>query len=171
MTSDPAETEMLADDSNDAEGGTSNADVAVQLAHAEDQWRRTAADLDNLQKRFRREVERGRVDERERILSLWIQSIDDLGRSLDHAGTGGDAMGDGIRSIVDRAVSVFASLGYERFGGVGDQFDPSIHEVISTVPATEAVPVNQIVAVVTPGYGTAEHLLRAASVVVAVEGS
>jgi len=139
------------------------------LADTDDRWRRTAADLANLQKRFRREVDRGQAQERERVLMLWLGTIDDLDRALHHAEAGRDDFVEGVRAIVNHATTTIASLGYPRFGEVGDVFDPTLHDVVSTVPASEQFPDNLVVGVVKPGYGRADDLLRPASVVVAKE--
>lgn len=144
-----------------------------ELAAVEDNWKRTAADLANLQKRFQRETERSRRAERERVLGLWLDTVDDLERALAHAerdgvDPGGEAaLIQGIRAITNQAVNTIAGLGYPRIGAVGDVFDPAIHDVVSTVPPTAEIGPNQIVAVVKPGYGTPDQLLRPATVVVA----
>jgi len=166
----PTEHNTGAADESDNDQTESAEQLVVQLAHAEDQWRRTAADLDNLQKRFRRELERGRAEERQRVLSSWIETIDDLERSLEHSSDDNRGVSVGVRSIIERSVAAVAALGFARFGTVGDDFDPAVHEVISTVPGTDAAP-GQIVAIVKPGYGTADALLRPAAVVVAAEVS
>ena len=139
------------------------------LAETDDKWRRTAADLANLQKRFRRELDREQMAERERVLLLWLGTIDDLDRALGHAETGRGDFVEGVRAIVEHATTTIASLGYPRFGEVGDVFDPALHDVVSTVPVSEQVAPHVVVGVVKAGYGTAANLLRPASVVVAKE--
>ncbi len=164
-------------DTNDKEEDRSDGDVddlITQTARAdlaEAQWRRAAADLDNLQKRFAREVARERTVERIRVTKQWVAMLDDLDRSLSYGGEPDStaASVDGLRAIVTNAVASIAALGYPRFGDVGDRFDAGLHEVISTVPASDAHPAGTIAAVVKPGYGTREDLLRPASVVVARE--
>ena len=138
-----------------------------QLDHVGDQWRRALADLDNLRKRYQREVERAAAAERERALGYWLATLDDLDRSLEHAGSDGASIVDGVQVILDGACATLEALGYPRFGDVGDAFDPALHEVVSTVPATGEIEPNTILAVVKAGYGTAANLLRPASVVVA----
>jgi len=152
---------------------SADADELDELRHAladtDSKWRQTAADLANLQKRFQRELDRGHAAERERMLMHWVGTIDDLDRALNHADIGRGDFVDGVRAIVKHATMTLASLGYPRFGEVGDVFDPTLHDVVSTVPATEQLPANVVVGVVKPGYGTADNLLRPASVVVAKE--
>ena len=140
-----------------------------QLAASQDATLRIAADLDNLQKRFQRELAHGQDAERRRVLLSWVESLDDLERALAHADQvdeGAKAIRDGVHTIVAKAVAGIAAFGFQRFGSVGDSFDPQLHQVVSTVPAGDGVPANVVVAVVTPGYGSADALLRPASVVV-----
>ncbi len=153
----------------------SAADPATELQtraeRAEDQWRRAAADLDNLQKRFNREVTRERAAERERVTLQWLAMLDDLDRSVAYADHPDHttALVDGVEAIITNAVASIAALGYPRFALVGDTFDAGLHEVISTVPADAEYPVNTIAVVVKAGYGTRDSLLRPAAVVVAAD--
>lgn len=140
-----------------------------RLRQAEDNWRRAAADLDNLQKRYQRELDRGQTAERERTLGLWLETLDDLERALEHAETDQAAFFEGVRAITGHAAGTIASLGYPRFGRTGDLFDPALHEAVGAVPVGDGVEANAVVAVIKPGYGTAGHLLRPASVIVAKE--
>jgi molecular chaperone GrpE len=146
-------------------------DLQTRAEQAEDQWRRAAADLDNLQKRFGREVARERSAERERVMLLWLAMLDDLERSVAYANRPEETTGlvDGVEAIVTSAVASIAALGYSRFAEAGDTFDTGLHEVISTVPADADHPVNTIAAVIKAGYGTRDNLLRPASVVVAAD--
>ena len=59
-----------------------------------------------------------------------------------------------------------ADLGYPRRDDTGQRFDPARHEAVGSVPAGD-VPPGTIAAVLRPGYGTDEHLLRPAQVIVA----
>jgi len=147
-------------------------DLHHRLRVCQDRATRAAADLENLQKRFARELARGQAAERRRALGEWVASVDDLERALMHDNAGGSSDGesatvDGVRAVVTNAVAAISRLGYPRFGTEGDLFDAGIHEVVSTIPAVDGAPANTVVAVIKPGYGTLEDLLRPASVVVA----
>ena len=56
-------------------------DRTQELEH---QLRAALADLDNLRKRFEREVARERLDERARVAAAWLPVMDDLDRALEH---------------------------------------------------------------------------------------
>jgi molecular chaperone GrpE len=144
-------------------------DVDVDVKDLEDQLLRARADLDNLRKRYDREIARERSAERSRVASGWLPVIDDLERALQHAeGEAGALIADGVleglRAVHEHAVGTLARLGFPQFIDIGEVFDPSRHEAIATVE-NESAP-GTVVAAVRPGYGTRDDMLRPASVVV-----
>jgi molecular chaperone GrpE len=132
-------------------------------AELEQRLLRALADLDNLRKRYAREVTRERNDERARVASEWLPVIDHLELALEHAGADPGLL-EGVRAVRDQAIAVLARLGFPRFSGVDEAFDPTRHEAVSTVESE--TPPGTVVGAVRPGYGTEEKLLRPASVVV-----
>jgi molecular chaperone GrpE len=144
------------------------AELQARAAVLEQEWRRALADADNLRKRFARDAERIRAQERAEVARRFLPVIDDLDRALEHAQ--GDAGGivDGVRAVRDEAVRVLADLGFPRRDDTGERFDPARHEAVGAVPAGDAPP-GTVVQVVRPGYGSGEQQLRPALVVVAKE--
>ena len=137
--------------------------VAPQV---DEQLLRAMADLDNLRKRFHREIAREREAERFRVAGEWLPVVDDLDRAIAHVPED-DQTGlvVGLRAVRDHALDILARLGFPRFEDVGEQFDPARHEAVSAV--TSDAERGTVVAVVRPGYGAPEVILRPASVVVA----
>lgn len=136
-----------------------------ELARLEDRWRRAVADLDNLRKRYARELDRERMTERSRVASAWLAIVDNLERAISHAGGESSAVIDGVRSIICEAVQVLERLGYPRDAEVGVPFDPERHEVVGVVDRPETTP-GTVLEVIRPGYGEGSRQLRPASVVV-----
>jgi molecular chaperone GrpE len=145
-------------------------DVAVPdqdaVAVLEDRLRRALADLDNLRKRYARELERQREAEVSRVAGAWLPVLDNLDRALGHAGSDPSTIIEGVRAVRDQALAVLASLGFSRYDEVGVPFDPARHEVVNVVDDPEAEP-GTVVQVLRPGYGTAERQLRPGAVTVA----
>jgi molecular chaperone GrpE len=158
-----AETEAP---STSTEGEAAQDPLEARVAELEDQWRRALADLDNLRKRFVREVERERADERARVAASWLPVIDHLEMALEHAAANPGSIVEGVRSVRDQAVGLLASLGYPRDEAVGDPFDPNRHEAVTAVADSDAPP-GTVLHVIRPGYGGDDRQLRPASVVVA----
>jgi molecular chaperone GrpE len=114
-----------------------------ELARLEDRWRRAVADLDNLRKRYARELEHERTRERAKVAGAWLPIVDNLERAIGHAGDESSAVLDGVRNIVREAVQVLEHLGYPRDTETGTILD-----------------------VIRPGYGEGSRQLRPAAVVV-----
>jgi molecular chaperone GrpE len=126
---------------------------------------RALADLDNLRKRFEREMTRERVGERARVTALWLPLVDDLERALDFADAADDPLAAGVRAVYEQALAVLERLGFPRFEDLGEPFDPMRHEAVGAI-ASDAPP-GTVAATTRAGYGTGNEVLRPASVVVA----
>ena len=142
------------------------AEQEARTAELEDRLLRTAADLDNLRKRYQRDLDRARATERAQLAAAWLPVVDNLELALQHADSDPEGLVKGVRVIHEQAVAALARLGYPAFDPVGQPFDPVLHEAVSTMADDAAAP-GTVVAVVRPGYGTPDALLRPAAVVVA----
>lgn len=145
-------------------------ELESRVHELEDRWRRALADLDNVRKRFAREVERERANERARVTASWLPVLDNLELALGHAAADPASVIEGVQSVRDQAVNVLSGLGFARDAEVGQPFDPTRHEAVTTVPGGAGVPPGTVLQVVRPGYGEGENQLRPASVVVAANG-
>src|SRR3979411_477242 len=104
------------------ETAVSQSDSDKELAKLEDRWRRAVADLDNLRKRYARELDRERTSERSRVAGAWLPIVDNLERAISHAGEESSAVLDGVRNTVREAVQVLERLGYPRDAEAGVPF-------------------------------------------------
>ncbi|HWO60838.1 MAG TPA: nucleotide exchange factor GrpE, partial [Umezawaea sp.] len=151
---------MTAQDNAAAGTGAAPAEVrAPDIAELEDRWLRAMAELDNVRKRYNRELDRERTAERARVAAAWLPVLDNLELALGHASD--DAFAEGVRATLDQAVEVLARLGYPRQDATGVPFDPAVHEVVTVLDDPDAPP-NTVVQVLRPGYGD----LRPAAVAV-----
>ncbi|MCW2515986.1 MAG: hypothetical protein JWR11_5028 [Mycobacterium sp.] len=140
-------------------------DSDAELAKVEDRWRRAVADLDNLRKRYGRELDRERAAERSRVAAAWLPIVDNLERAIAHTGDQSDAIVEGVRSILGEGLQVLERLGYQRDAESGVPFDPQRHEVVGVVERADKAP-GTVVEVLRPGYGQGPSQLRPAAVVV-----
>jgi molecular chaperone GrpE len=140
--------------------------AAVALAELEDRWRRAVADLDNLRKRYARELERERTAERARVAAQFLPVVDNLDRALAHARGDPGAIVEGVRAVREEALDALTRLGFPRYEEVGVPFDPTRHEAARVVESDE-VPADTVVEVLRPGYGRDDRWLRPAAVAVA----
>ena len=142
-------------------------DLGPDAAELEDRWRRAVADLDNLRKRYARELGRERSAERELVTTAFLPVLDTIDRALEHADADPRSIVEGVRSLREQALAVVAGLGYQREDEVGVPFDPARHEVVGVVEGDgSGTAPGSVAAVLRPGYGAPGHQLRPASVTV-----
>lgn len=92
--------------------------------------------------------------------------MDNLELALQHARADPAAAVASLRAIRDHALTVLAGLGFPRRSDVGEPFDAGRHDAVA-VMADATAPEGTVLHVVRPGYGTDDHMLRPAAVVVA----
>lgn len=144
-------------------------ELTQRIAELEDQRLRALADLDNLRKRCASQVSSARAEARAEVAARWLPVVDNLERALDHAHADPGSIIEGIRAVLEQAMSVLSQLGFPRRDDLGTPFDPARHEAIAAVSDPDA-PAGSVVDVVRPAYGEGERQLRPAQVVVAKDG-
>lgn len=139
---------------------------------AVDSERDQVAELTNDLQRINAEYAnyRKRTEERSRIvgevavagvLNELLPILDDLDRAQEHGEYDG-----ALKSIGDSLQGVVTKLGLTRFGEAGEAFDPSIHEGLMTVEATDGQESQSIGQVLRPGYKINDRVIRTAGVAV-----
>ena len=140
--------------------------LAQELAQMRDRWQRAEAELENLRKRCRREVEQAGAAERSRVAAEWLPVLDNLDLALQHAQADPTSIIAGVAAVRDQALGVLARFGFTRSDDLGLPFDPARHEAAQLVDAPGAEP-GTVVAVLRPGYTADGGMLRPAMVAVA----
>jgi molecular chaperone GrpE len=130
-----------------------------------DAYLRLAADYDNYRKRTLKEKEQsygnGKADAVEKLLPVY----DNLERALNQP-TEDEAFKKGVEMTMTQLVGIFAGLGVEIFGNVGDAFDPNIHNAVMHTE-DESLGENVISQVFQKGFKIGEKVVRFAMVQVA----
>jgi molecular chaperone GrpE len=132
----------------------------------EQEWRRALADTARLRRRLARHIAHTTERERAATARRWLPVVDDLDTALEHAEATPRKIADALRAVRDEVVRVLAELGFPRRDDRGEAFDPARHDAVGSGPGHGAQP-GTVLRVVLPGYGSAEHQLRPALVVVA----
>ncbi|MDJ0401660.1 nucleotide exchange factor GrpE [Rhodococcus pyridinivorans] len=166
-SADHSTTEQATDhtDTDQTETRPDHTDTEAKLAQLEDRWRRALADLDNLRKRYAKDLDRERAAETARVSAAWLPVLDNLELALAHADSDPQAVVEGVKAIRDQAVQILSRLGFERHDEVGVPFTPELHEVVSVVTQPD-LPSGTVIEVLRPGYGENGQQLRPATVVV-----
>jgi molecular chaperone GrpE len=138
-----------------------------KLAEEHDRLLRMAAELDNVRKRARRDVDDAMVRGRAEVLAELLPAIDALDLALKNAddATPARAVIDGVEMVRRQFLGSMARFGLRPITSVGAAFDPSFHEAVAQIPHTD-VPIGAVIEELRRGYLLGERLLRASLVVV-----
>ena len=145
------------------------AQAQAQAAQAADDLARARADLYNLQQEYQGFVRRSRegaASHRQAgaadVVEALIPVLDEIELARQH----GDLTGT-FETTAGKLESILAEkYSLERFGAVGEVFDPTLHEALMATESSE-VTEPTIAAVLQPGYRLGERVVRAARVQVA----
>ncbi len=141
------------------------APLAEEVAMLKDALLRTRAEMDNLQKRAERELEKSRKFAVEGLLKDLVPVIDTLDQGLENAS--GDA--EGLKLTRKLLVDTLARHGLDILDPLGEPFDPQWHEAMSLQPSAEHEP-DTVLMVLQRGYRLHERLVRPARVIVSRAG-
>jgi molecular chaperone GrpE len=159
--------------SKNKDSGTSAATAAPAASSAELEQVRTqlaerTADMQRLQAEYanyRKRVERDRATVRElataSTLSELLPILDAIGQAREHGELSG-----GFKSVADSLQAAVGKLGLATYGERGDEFDPKIHEALTSTVSAD-VTQETCVEILQPGYRVGERILRPARVAVA----
>lgn len=131
-----------------------------------DKLLRTAADLENLRKRQRREVEDARHEMKSRVLREMLPVADNLERALAVTVSEVDAVLDGVRLVQRHFLQALERLEVTPIEAEGAPFDPNLHEAISQQESDAHAP-GTVITVLQRGYKSGDRLLRPSLVIVA----
>jgi len=144
------------------------AQLTTELAEAKDKHLRLAAEFDNFRKRMVRERAEVWGKAQAEVVSRLVDALDDLARfaHVDPAQMDAKAIHDGVDLVERKIWKELDPLGVKRVDQVGVQFDPNLHEAVTTAPADEPTKDHTVGAVLQAGYRIGNALLRPARVVV-----
>ena len=119
---------------------------------------------------YKRRVDRDRPLIQERaiadVLEALLPVMDDIQGARDH----GDLTEGPFAAISDKLENTLGRFGFERFGVVGEAFDPEQHEALMHLPDADLpaeATTTTIVQVLQPGYRAGTKVIRPARVAVA----
>lgn len=139
---------------------------------AEDSRLRALAEVENTKKRLQREREEQVRFAAESVLTDIIPSLDNLELALQHAGNEPACKNlvVGVQMTLKLLLEALAKNGLRPVGGVGEEFNPAVHEAVGMVNAPD-VPDGHICALLSSGYTLHNRLLRPARVMVSKKGA
>ncbi len=140
-----------------------------------DRWLRKEAEIQNLRKRFARERQELTESERVSVLKEILPLIDSCEKgleSLEEQASSGDVevYHEGLELLLKGLKGVLARFEVVEVPGVGQTFDPMVHEAL-LVEEREGHVDGEVLELLRKGYSMRSRLLRPAQVKVASEPS
>ncbi|MGI9018778.1 MAG: nucleotide exchange factor GrpE [Euzebya sp.] len=139
--------------------------VAAERDDYLDQLQRARADYDNLNKRRLREVAEARDRGVAALAEAMLVVLDNFGFALQAAETSEDTqLAKGVRLVHTQLLEVLSRAGLQEIAGVGEVFDPSLHEALFSESDDTEREHPEVAEVLRTGYRFKSQLLRPASV-------
>ncbi|HVL68663.1 MAG TPA: nucleotide exchange factor GrpE [Vicinamibacterales bacterium] len=132
-------------------------------------YRSAASEFEEARLRLRREISKDIERARRETLSELLEVVDNLDRAVESArqGASADALVQGIEMVRRQFLAKLESFGVTRIEATEQPFDPTLHEAISSVPASSPEQDGLVVGTVRCGYRIGDDVLRPAAVAVA----
>jgi len=127
--------------------------------------RRTQADFENYRKRTAKDVAAAGSRAKLGLVRDMLPVVDNLERALVSANGPDGSLAEGVRLVLSELQGVLAREGVEALEPEGEQFDPTVHEALSTREQDGAEP-GVVLDVVEKGYRMSDTVIRPARVVV-----
>lgn len=162
------ENEILENVAEEAEVIESNIDpVKLQedLDNTTDRLKRLMAEFDNYKKRSAKEREHLYSSIVADIMMAFLPVMDNLEKAI-NTNTGDEGYKQGMELVAKQFQDVLKSFGLEEIKAIGEIFDPSLHEAVSSVQ-DDTKQSQEIVEEFRKGYKMGDKVIRHAMVVVA----
>ncbi len=154
----------------EAAGGESPADNGNELQklreerdQLQDQLNRTLADVQNMRRRQRLEIEEARKRSLEGLAGELLPVLDNFALALQSItqsnGQDPKVIADGIRMVQMLLQAALEKHGLREIAAANSSFDPGLHEAVAVEPRTDVDP-NQVLEVLQAGYMLGERVLR-----------
>ncbi|XCB30838.1 nucleotide exchange factor GrpE [Arcanobacterium hippocoleae] len=148
-------------------GKLSELDQALlEAADLKEQLARRNADLYNVQQEYSNYVKRTRLEAQahkeagvQKVLETLFSVLDNAALAREH----GELTGPAGKVVAELENTLRTNFSLERFGSVGDEFDPTIHEALMHQTSADAEK-EEVSVLIQAGYKQGEKILRPARV-------
>ena len=134
--------------------------LKAELLEKDDKYLRMAAEYDNFRRRSREEKDAVYDNALSDTVTEFLSLVDNLERAT---GFDGEKVKEGLVMISKTTDSIFAKLGVEPVGKVGEKFDPNFHNAVMHID-DDSFGEGEIVEVFQKGYKKGSKIIRFAMV-------
>ncbi|HLU64653.1 MAG TPA: nucleotide exchange factor GrpE, partial [Kofleriaceae bacterium] len=117
------------------------ADLEAKNRDLHDKYLRSVAELDNVRKRARKDVDEARIDAQSRALREMLPVIDNLERAVAHAESHADstaAIVEGVKLVLRQFLQALERCNVRPVAAQDQPFDPNEHEAVSQAETADA---------------------------------
>lgn len=151
-------------------------------------YRQASQEFEDARARMRKELAKDAERTRRDVLISLLEVVDNLDRAIDAAkaasrpgsGQAGQDKGDlsagavaktdpllqGVEMVRQQFLSKLDGFGVKRIETLGAEFNPLLHEAVTSVPAPDAADEGRVLGVIAHGYRIGDEVLRPAMVAV-----
>ena len=141
-----------------------------ELAEEKDKFVRLQAETDNFRKRLSREKEEFSQYANERLFKELIPIFDNFERALEDTSSDTKSLKEGLEMILKQFSSFLEKEKVGQIKAIGEKFDPTVHEVLTSEESSEHEE-NTIINQFVKGYTINSRVLRPSQVVIAKKPS
>jgi len=187
ITADEAESLVSTDENGSSEENKSNEEDLIELdpvkvlekdlqktkdelAVEKDNFIRLQAETDNFRKRLSREKDEFSQYANERLFKELIPIFDNLERALEDPSNDTKSLKEGLEMILKQFSSFLEKEKVEQIKAIGEKFDPTVHEVLTSEESNEHEE-NTIISEFVKGYTINNRVLRPSQVVISKKPS
>ena len=141
-----------------------------ELAEEKDKFVRLQAETDNFRKRLSREKEEFSQYANERLFKELIPIFDNLKRALEDPSSDTKSLKEGLEMILKQFSSFLEKEKVEPIKAIGEKFDPTVHEALTSEESDEHDE-NTIISEFVKGYTINNRVLRPSQVIISKKPS
>jgi molecular chaperone GrpE len=141
--------------------------LRTQLDEARQKALRAQADLDNYQKRVRKDIDEERRFAQLPLIKDLLPVLDNLGRAIQAADSKPDSAGllEGVKLVSKQLQTVLERHNAKEIDALHEPFDPHRHQAVMQQPSADH-PAHTIIQVLQAGYQLHDRVIRPAQVIV-----
>lgn len=139
-----------------------------ELEEQRDRFLRLAAEYDNYRRRTQRENAEAGTRGQAALVKQLLEPLDDLDRvaHVDTSNASAASVAEGVELVRRKFEKILGAAGLEVVNPLDEEFDPNLHEALTTMPAASPEDDHTVGQVYQLGYLFCGQLLRPARVVV-----
>ena len=145
-------------------------ELEEEVKDMKDKYMRSLAEVDNVRNIAKRDVQNATTYASQKFAKALLDTADNLTRALEHVPQDELETNEVLKNFHEGVVmtetnlqKTFVNHGIVKFGEIGDEFDPAIHEAMFQIPDPDATP-DTIGQLLSCGYKFKDRVLRPAQV-------